>query len=200
MKIELESIGTIHTEFKDIEGMPIQPTGAKGVEGKIVLDEKYAAGLKDLEDFSHIHLLYLLHKVEGYLLEVKPFMDNNTHGVFATRSPKRPNRIGSSVVKLDKIEENTIYISNIDVLDGTPLLDIKPYVPQLYEDTIDELKIGNSSFTLGQEAWQDGQLKVKGTCVLVHFDFMEQKSVSIPDDIRLQLEEHLIPADEFGKE
>lgn len=142
MKIELESIGTIHTEFKDIEGMPIQPTGAKGVEGKIVLDEKYAAGLKDLEDFSHIHLLYLLHKVEGYLLEVKPFMDNNTHGVFATRSPKRPNRIGSSVVKLDKIEENTIYISNIDILDGTPLLDIKPYVPQLYEDTIDELKIG----------------------------------------------------------
>lgn len=142
MKIELESIGTINTEFKDIEGMPIQPTGAKGVEGKIVLDEKYAAGLKDLEDFSHIHLLYLLHKVEGYLLEVKPFMDNNTHGVFATRSPKRPNRIGSSVVKLDKIEENTIYISNIDVLDGTPLLDIKPYVPQLYEDTIDKLKIG----------------------------------------------------------
>lgn len=62
------------------------------------------------------------------------------------------------------------------------------------------LKIGNSSFTLGQEAWQDGQLKVKGTCVLVHFDFMEQKSVSIPDDIRLQLEEHLIPADEFEKE
>ena len=65
MKIELESIGTIHTEFKDIEGMPIQPTGAKGVEGKIVLDEKYAVGLKDLEDFSHIHLLYLLHKVDG---------------------------------------------------------------------------------------------------------------------------------------
>ena len=90
MKIELESIGTIHTEFENIEGMPIQPTGAKGIKGKIVLDEKYAAGLKDLEDFSHIHLLYLLHKVEGYLLEVKPFMDNNTHGVFATRSPKRP--------------------------------------------------------------------------------------------------------------
>ena len=114
----------------------------KGIKGKIVFDEKYAAGLKDLEDFSHIHLLYLLHKVEGYLLEVKPFMDNNTHGVFATRSPKRPNRIGSSVVKLDKIEGNTIYISNIDVLNGTPLLDIKPYVPQLYEDTIDDLKIG----------------------------------------------------------
>lgn len=142
MKIELESIGTIHTEFTKIEGMPIQPTGAKGVKGEIVIKDKYADGLKDLEDFSHINILYLLHKVDGYLLEVKPFMDNNTHGVFATRSPKRPNRIGSSVVKIDKIEGNTVYVSNIDVLNETPLLDIKPYVPQLYEDTIDELKIG----------------------------------------------------------
>ena len=76
------------------------------------------------------------------MLEVKPFMDNDTHGVFATRSPKRPNRIGMSVVKLNKVEGNRVFIENIDVLDGTPLLDIKPYVPQLYEDTIDELKIG----------------------------------------------------------
>lgn len=142
MKIELESIGIIYTKFTEIEGMPIQPTGAKGVKGTIKIKEKYKEGLKDLEDFSHIHLIYLLHKVDGYLLEVKPFMDNNTHGVFATRSPKRPNRIGSSVVKVDKIEDNILHISNIDVLDGTPLLDIKPYVPQLYEDTIDELKIG----------------------------------------------------------
>lgn len=142
MKIELESIGNIHTEFKDVEGMPIQPTGAKGVKGKIIIDEKYVDGLKDLQYFSHINILYLLHKIEGYLLEVKPFMDNDTHGIFATRSPKRPNRIGSSVVKIDKIKGNTIYISNIDVLNNTPLLDIKPYVPQLYEDTIDELKIG----------------------------------------------------------
>ena len=142
MKIELESIGTIHTKFTKIEGMPIQPTGAKGVKGEIVIKDKYADGLKDLEDFSHINILYLLHKVDGYMLEVKPFMDNNTHGVFATRSPKRPNRIGSSVVKIDKIEGNTVFVSNIDVLNETPLLDIKPYVPQLYEDTIDELKIG----------------------------------------------------------
>ena len=142
MKIELESIGTIHTEFTEIEGMPIQPTGAKGVKGSIVIKDKYADGLKDLDGFSHINILYLLHKVDGYLLEVKPFMDINTHGVFATRSPKRPNRIGSSVVQIDKIEENVVYVSNIDVLDGTPLLDIKPYVPQLYEDTITELKIG----------------------------------------------------------
>ena len=76
------------------------------------------------------------------MLEVKPFMDNTTHGVFATRAPKRPNRIGMSVCKVNKVEDNKIYIENVDILDGTPLLDIKPYVPQLYEDTIDELKIG----------------------------------------------------------
>ena len=142
MNIELESIGTIHTQFTEIEGMPIQPTGAKGIEGTIEIKEKYAEGLKDLDGFSHIHLIYLLHTVDGYMLEVKPFMDNTTHGVFATRSPKRPNRIGMSVCKVNKVEDNKIYIENVDILDGTPLLDIKPYVPQLYEDTIDELKIG----------------------------------------------------------
>ena len=142
MIIELESIGTIHTEFTEIEGMPIQPTGAKGIKGTIEIKEKFLDGLKDLEDFSHIHLIYLLHKVEGYKLEVKPFMDKKTHGVFATRSPKRPNRIGMSVVKVNKVEGNIVHVENVDILDGTPLLDIKPYVPQLYEDTIDELKIG----------------------------------------------------------
>ena len=142
MNIELESIGTIHTEFTEIEGMPIQPTGAKEIKGTIEIKEKFLDGLKDLEDFSHIHLIYLLHKVEGYKLEVKPFMDKKTHGVFATRSPKRPNRIGMSVVKVNKVEGNIVHVENVDILDGTPLLDIKPYVPQLYEDTIDELKIG----------------------------------------------------------
>ena len=142
MNIELESIGTIHTQFKEIEGMPTQPTVAKRINGVIEMMSKYVDGLKDLGDFSHIHLIYLLHKVDGYMLEVKPFMDNDTHGVFATRSPKRPNRIGMSVVKVKKVEGNTIHIENVDILDGTPLLDIKPYVPQLYEDTIDELKIG----------------------------------------------------------
>ena len=138
----MESIGTIHTEFKKIEGMPIQPTGAKGIKGTIEIKDQYIDGLKDLKDFSHIHIIYLLHKVEGYMLEVKPFMDDNTHGVFATRSPKRPNRIGMSVVKVIDVKDNKVCVENIDVLDETPLLDIKPYVPQLYEDTIDDLKIG----------------------------------------------------------
>lgn len=161
MKIEMESIGTINTEFQQIEGMPIQPTGAKGIKGKIILENKYKKGLKDIEGFSHLHILYLLHKVEGYSLEVKPFMDNNTHGIFATRSPKRPNRIGSSVVKLEKIEDNIIHISNIDVLDQTPLLDIKPYVPQLYEDTVDELKIGwfESNYEKAKSQKSDNRFK-----------------------------------------
>lgn len=141
-KIELEQIGIIYSPFEELEGMPIQPIGAQGVKGEIHLNEEFKDGLKDLEGFSHINILYLLHKVEGYKLEVKPFLDNNSHGVFATRSPKRPNRIGSSVVKIDSIEDNVVYIENIDVLNGTPLLDIKPYVPHLYEETIDELKIG----------------------------------------------------------
>ena len=142
MKIELECIGEIQTEFSEIEGMPIQPTGAKGIKGKVIIKDKFAEGLKDLESFSHIHLIYILHKVEGYHLQVKPFMDNTKHGIFATRSPKRPNRIGMSVCKLNKIEGNIVHIENVDILNKTPLIDIKPYVPQLYEDTIDELKIG----------------------------------------------------------
>ncbi len=140
--IKMESIGVIKTPFNKIEGMPIQPTGANGFDGEIILKEKFTDGLKDLEGFSHINILYLLHKVEGYNLEVKPFLDNNTHGIFATRSPKRPNRIGSSIVKLNGIDGNVIHISNVDILNGTPLLDIKPHVPQLYEDTITDLKIG----------------------------------------------------------
>lgn len=141
-KIEMEQLGIIKTPFNEIEGMPIQPTGAVGVKGEIILNEKFVKGLKDLDGFSHLNIIYLLHEVDGYNLEVKPFLDNDTHGVFATRSPKRPNHIGSSIVELDKVDGNVIHISNVDVLNGTPLLDIKPHVPHLYGDTVKDLKIG----------------------------------------------------------
>ena len=144
MKIEFDSIGIIHSPFNELEGMPIQPTSAKGIKGEIHINDEYKAGLKDINGFSHIILIYHLHKTNGHALEVKPFMDNNTHGVFATRSPKRPNNIGMTVVALDDVneEEGILYISNVDILNGTPLLDIKPYVPQLHEDTIVDLRIG----------------------------------------------------------
>ena len=92
MKIELNSIGTIHSPHKELEGMPIQPTGAKGVHGEIEIKDQYAAGLKDIEGFSHLILIYYLHECRNEALEVKPFMDDATHGVFATRAPKRPNK------------------------------------------------------------------------------------------------------------
>ena len=143
MKIEFDTIGTIHSPFKELEGMPIQPTGAKGIKGEIRIKDEYKPGLKDINGFSHLILIYHLHKTNGNALEVKPFMDNKTHGVFATRSPKRPNNIGMTVVALDSVDDDCVlHISNVDILDGTPLLDIKPYVPQLHEDTIVNLRIG----------------------------------------------------------
>ncbi|MDR3291146.1 MAG: tRNA (N6-threonylcarbamoyladenosine(37)-N6)-methyltransferase TrmO [Methanobrevibacter sp.] len=141
-KIEFNSIGMIYSPFKNLKGMPIQPIGGEGVKGEIHINEGLKNGLKDLNGFSHLILIYYLHKSKGFSLEVTPFLDNNTHGVFATRSPKRPNSVGLSIVKLDSIEDNILYISNMDILDETPLLDIKPYVPQLNGIKNDSIKIG----------------------------------------------------------
>lgn len=140
--IKFKSIGTIHTPFKDLEGMPIQPIGARGVKGIIELDKEYMGGLKDLDGFSHIILIYHLHLSSGHSLEVKPFLDNEKRGIFATRSPKRPNQIGISVVRLEKIEKSNIHILDVDMVDGTPLLDIKPYVPHFDKNEDDNLSIG----------------------------------------------------------
>jgi len=129
-EIRYKPIGTIHSPFKDIEGVPIQPTAAEGVAGTVEIKPKYADGLKDIEGFSHIILMYHFHLSEGYSLEAKPFMDNSLHGVFATRAPRRPNPIGISVVRLVRVEGRTLHIEGVDIVDGTPLLDIKPYVPE----------------------------------------------------------------------
>lgn len=129
-KIKYTPIGTIHSPYETIEGMPIQPTGAKGVKGSLKIDEEYVEGLKDLDGFSHIIILYHFHRCEGFQLTVKPFLDKQERGLFSTRAPKRPNPIGLSIVKLLDVEGNTVKVEDIDVLDGTPLLDIKPYVPE----------------------------------------------------------------------
>lgn len=141
-KITYCSIGTIHSPFKSLEGMPIQPVGACGIKGTIQIEEKYKDGLYDLNGFSHLILIYHLHRSKGYSLKVKPFLDNEERGVFATRAPKRPNSIGLSVVKLEKIEGNIIHISNVDILDETPLLDIKPYIPNFDKNEGEEVCIG----------------------------------------------------------
>ena len=130
MNIEFTPIGIIHSPFHDPENMPIQPTGAAGIKGRVELFAEYHAGLRDLEGFSHIILLYHFHLGRSFQLEVVPFMDTQPRGVFATRAPSRPNMIGLSIVRLEGIENGILDICNIDVLDGTPLIDIKPYVPQ----------------------------------------------------------------------
>lgn len=138
-KIIFKPIGYIKTPFIKTEGMPIQPTGAKGIKGEIEIYPEFVEGLKDLDGFSHLILIYHFHESKAFKLSVKPFMDNQFHGVFSTRAPKRPNAIGLSVVKLTKIEGNIIFIENMDVLNGTPLLDIKPFIPDVDSPAVDKL-------------------------------------------------------------
>ena len=129
MQITYEPVGIVHTPFKSKEGMPIQTRGGKGIKGQIIVKEELASGLTDLDGFSHIILIYHFHKSVGFDLQTIPFLDNNKRGVFSTRAPKRPNSIGISVVRLLSIDKNILNIENVDILDGTPLLDIKPYIP-----------------------------------------------------------------------
>ena len=129
-KISYQPIGIIHTAFNNIEDMPIQPAGAANIRGTVEIFEKYSKGLKDLDGFSHIILLYHFHQAQSAKLVVTPFLDTLPHGVFSTRAPSRPNPIGLSVVRLLKIEQNILHIENADILNDTPLLDLKPYVPE----------------------------------------------------------------------
>jgi len=128
--VEFRPIGTIHTPFKERKGMPIQPPGAGRAEGVVEVNEEYREGVADLEGFSHVILIYHFHKAGKASMKVIPFMDKEERGLFATRAPARPNPIGLSIVELKKVEGNRLTVSGIDVLDGTPLLDIKPYVPE----------------------------------------------------------------------
>ncbi len=121
-------IGTIHTPFSNLEDMPIQPKGAKNVQGHIELLPQYAEGLQDLNGFSHIYLIYQFHKATRTELTVIPFMDTVPRGVYSTRSPLRPNHLGLSIVELVSITASTLLIRGIDVLDGTPVFDIKPFI------------------------------------------------------------------------
>ena len=139
-EIKYKPIGVIHSPFKEPKGTPIQPAAATGTRGTVEVFPEYAKGLKDIDGFSHIILIYHFHLSRGASLEAKPFMDNETRGVFATRSPSRPNPIGVSVVRLIKIEGRILHIQDIDIVDGTPLLDIKPYVPEF--DIREAEKIG----------------------------------------------------------
>jgi tRNA-Thr(GGU) m(6)t(6)A37 methyltransferase TsaA len=128
MKIEYESIGVIHSPFKEPGGAPIQPSRAKNAASTVEVFQEFVEGLSDLDGFSHIILLCHLHKTGKYRLKVVPFLDTQLRGLFATRAPSRPNPIGLSVVELLGIDGNMLAIRGVDFLEGTPVLDIKPYV------------------------------------------------------------------------
>jgi tRNA (adenine37-N6)-methyltransferase len=127
--VELRAIGVIRSPFTEPEGMPIQPSGGAGVKGTVEVLPQYADGLQDLGGFSHIILLYQFDRNFGFDLKVVPFMDTRPRGLFSTRAPRRPNPIGFSVVSLEGITGRILHIGGVDILDETPLLDIKPYVP-----------------------------------------------------------------------
>lgn len=130
MKITYTPIGSIHSPFQKKDDMPIQPTGASGIQGTVEVFKDFQDGLADLDGFSHVILLYHFHRSDEFKLQVVPFMDSQPRGLFSTRAPKRPNPIGLSIVRLERVEDNILHIRNVDVLDGTPLLDIKPYIPE----------------------------------------------------------------------
>ena len=138
--ISFQPIGVIHSPHKEVSGMPIQPGAALGVTGMVEVFPEFANGLADLDGFSHLILLYLFHQIKESALTVTPFLDPHPRGVFATRAPKRPNPIGLSVVRLLSIEEYHLAIENVDILDGTPLLDIKPSIPEF--DHFDVTRVG----------------------------------------------------------
>ncbi len=140
MRISYTPIGIIHTPFMEPEGMPIQAIDAVGIRGRVELLPALVDGLKDLDGFSHIILLYHFHRSTQPRLTVTPFLDTRSRGVFATRAPSRPNPIGLSIVKLLAVKKNILRVENVDMLDATPLLDIKPYVPQF--DHRDARRVG----------------------------------------------------------
>jgi tRNA-Thr(GGU) m(6)t(6)A37 methyltransferase TsaA len=128
MEFNIQPIGIIHSPFTEKGQTPIQPTRSQAI-GSVEVYPEYVAGLQGLDGFSHIILLYVFHQSDGYSLHIKPFLDHQEHGLFATRYPYRPNPIGLSIVRLKIVQDNFLTVEGIDVLDGTPLLDIKPFVP-----------------------------------------------------------------------
>ncbi len=147
--LRLRPIGIIRSPFKKLEGIPIQAVFSKKGNGTVDLFPEFTEGLQDLEGFSHIMLIYQFHKAKGYQLVCRPFLDEVKRGVFATRAPARPNPIGISIVKIKKIRGNRIEVASLDVLDGTPLLDIKPYIPHF--DAPAPKKVGWAKKALGKK-------------------------------------------------
>ncbi|HHY88722.1 MAG TPA: tRNA (N6-threonylcarbamoyladenosine(37)-N6)-methyltransferase TrmO [Chloroflexi bacterium] len=141
MEYCFKPIGVIHTPILEPQGAPIQAARSE-LTGTVEVFPEYAAGLEGLEDFSHVYLLYVFHRAgPGAELQVKPFLDDRLHGLFATRYPRRPNPLGLSIVRLEGRQGSRLTFRGADMLDGTPLLDIKPYIPEF------------DVFSVSQQGW-----------------------------------------------
>ncbi len=161
--IEFHPIGEIRSPFMSPEGAPIQPAGAAGIIGRVVVLPAYQEALQDLDGFSHVTLLYYFHLARPFSLKVTPFLDTVERGLFATRAPTRPNAIGISVVRLRSVCGNILEVQDIDVVNGTPLLDIKPYIPEF--DARPAERIGWMSSTVRKvgEVRADGRFAGEGS-------------------------------------
>ncbi|MBN2016986.1 MAG: tRNA (N6-threonylcarbamoyladenosine(37)-N6)-methyltransferase TrmO [Candidatus Cloacimonetes bacterium] len=157
--IEFSPIGVIHTPHKETSKIPIQPVFAQGIKGTVEIYPEFIEGLKDLEQYSHIILFYYFHKSDKTMLNVKPYLQDELHGIFATRAPHRPNKIGMSVVKLSRIVNNILCIQDVDMLDETPLIDIKPYIARF--DLKDKVRSGWQDEVSDNEAHQRGKRDYK---------------------------------------
>ena len=127
-RFDFRPIGTIHSPHMEISRIPIQPVFCTDIGGSIILEPEYADGLRGLEGFSHIYLFYYFHESRKVCLQLKPYLSDQEQGIFASRAPHRPNKLGMSLVRLVSIEKNVLHVNDIDILDGTPLFDIKPYI------------------------------------------------------------------------
>ncbi|MCJ0762353.1 tRNA (N6-threonylcarbamoyladenosine(37)-N6)-methyltransferase TrmO [Variovorax terrae] len=127
--VELRVVGHVRSRFTDPVGMPIQTVGSPQEPGQVEVLPAFAAGLRDIEHFEYLILITHLHRVKEERLDVVPFLDDTSHGAFATRAPSRPNRLGLSIVRLERVDGACLHFTGNDMLDGTPVLDIKPYVP-----------------------------------------------------------------------
>lgn len=158
--IRYTPIGVIESEHTRPEETPIQPVYAAECRGRAVIEPAYAKGLRDIEGFSHIFLIYHLDRAGRATLTVKPFLQDSRRGIFATRSPHRPNPIGVSVVRLLKVEGNVLHLAGVDILDGTPLLDIKPYVERF--DSIEGIRNGWQQEVPEETARRHGRRSYRG--------------------------------------
>lgn len=147
----------IHTPFREAAGTPIQPRRAEGALGTVKVFEEFEEGLKDLEGFERVWLLYWFHRASKAQLRVIPYLDDQQRGLFATRAPCRPNPIGISAVRLLRVEGNELSVADVDILDGTPLLDIKPYVPHF--DCFEVTKCGWAETGSRRRAVADGRFE-----------------------------------------